>query len=165
MLLGSVYIRFFQDVGAGNTWLEAIFPYYRVKNSSLQIEQLAQWVLCQERPMTEMATYASNRWSKERNSVCGLFLFPQGFGGADKFETRLLIPSKMGGAVIGKKGCNIQQLRSDYNATIRFSQLREWSKANFSKSFPRVPDAPGPERIMSVTCEDLEVTNGSAGFS
>ena len=43
----------------------------------------------------------------------------QGFGGADKFETRLLIPSKMGGAVIGKKGCNIQQLRSDYNATIR----------------------------------------------
>ena len=30
---------------------------------------------------------------------------------------------------------------------------------------PRVPDAPGPERIMSVTCEDLEVTNGSAGSS
>ena len=72
----------------------------------------------------------------------------------------------MGGAVIGKKGCNIQQLRADYNATIRFSQLRaEWTKANFSNSFPRVPDAPGPERIMSVTCEDLEVTNGSAGFS
>ena len=107
-----------------------------IKNSPLQIKQLAQWVLCQERPMTEMATCASNRWwSKERNSVCGLFLFPQGFGGADKFETRLLIPSKMGGAVIGKKGCNIQQLRSDYNATIRFSQLRaEWTKANFSKS-------------------------------
>jgi heterogeneous nuclear ribonucleoprotein K len=62
----------------------------------------------------------------------------QGFGGGEKFETRLLIPSKMGGAVIGKKGCNIQQLRSDYNAMIR------------------VPDAPGPERIMSVTCEDLE---------
>ena len=63
---------------------------------------------------------------------------PQGFGGGDKFEARLLIPSKMGGAVIGKKGCNIQQLRSDYSAMIR------------------VPDAPGPERIMSVTCEDLE---------
>lgn len=47
----------------------------------------------------------------------------QGFGGADKFETRLLIPSKMGGAVIGKKGCNIQQLRSDYNATIRYLHL------------------------------------------
>ena len=47
----------------------------------------------------------------------------QGFGGADKFETRLLIPSKMGGAVIGKKGCNIQQLRSDYNATIRCDHL------------------------------------------
>ena len=47
----------------------------------------------------------------------------QGFGGADKFETRLLIPSKMGGAVIGKKGCNIQQLRSDYNATIRYLPL------------------------------------------
>ena len=47
----------------------------------------------------------------------------KGFGGADKFETRLLIPSKMGGAVIGKKGCNIQQLRSDYNATIRYLHL------------------------------------------
>ena len=43
----------------------------------------------------------------------------QGFGAGEKFETRLLIPSKMGGAVIGKKGCNIQQLRSDYNAMIR----------------------------------------------
>ena len=40
--------------------------------------------------------------------------------GIASMETRLLIPSKMGGAVIGKKGCNIQQLRSDYNATIRY---------------------------------------------
>ena len=55
-----------------------------------------------------------------------------------KFECRVLIPSKMGGAVIGKKGCNIQQLRTEYNAAIR------------------IPDAPGPERIMSITCEDLE---------
>lgn len=46
-------------------------------------------------------------------------LVKQGFGAGEKFETRLLIPSKMGGAVIGKKGCNIQQLRSDYNAMIR----------------------------------------------
>lgn len=58
------------------------------------------------------------------------------FGG--KFECRVLIPSKMGGAVIGKKGCNIQQLRTEFNAAIR------------------IPDAPGPERIMSITCEELE---------
>ena len=59
------------------------------------------------------------------------------FGGG-KFECRVLIPSKMGGAVIGKKGCNIQKLRTDFNAAIR------------------IPDAPGPERIMSITCETLE---------
>ena len=84
----------------------------------------------------------------------------QGFGGADKFETRLLIPSKMGGAVIGKKGCNIQQLRSDYNATIRWgANLCVTVKVTDTESCCRVPDAPGPERIMSVTCEDLEVTD------
>ena len=53
------------------------------------------------------------------------------------FEARILIPSKMGGAVIGKKGSNIQKLRADYNANIR------------------IPDAPGPERIMSITSEDI----------
>ena len=53
------------------------------------------------------------------------------------FECRLLIPSKMGGAIIGKKGSNIQKLRSDYNANIR------------------IPDAPGPERIMSISSEEL----------
>ena len=34
-------------------------------------------------------------------------------------ECRLLIPSKVGGAVIGKKGSNIQKLRADYSANIR----------------------------------------------
>jgi len=58
---------------------------------------------------------------------------------SNDFEARLLIPSKMGGAVIGKKGSNIQKLRADYNANIR------------------IPDAPGPERIMSITSEDLNV--------
>ena len=56
-----------------------------------------------------------------------------------EYECRLLIPSKMGGAVIGKKGCNIQKLRSEFNANIR------------------VPDAPGPERIMSINSDDLNV--------
>jgi len=58
---------------------------------------------------------------------------------SNDFEARLLIPSKMGGAVIGKKGSNIQKLRADYNANIR------------------IPDAPGPERIMSISSEDLNV--------
>merc|ERR1719394_944985 len=58
---------------------------------------------------------------------------------SNDFECRLLIPSKMGGAVIGKKGCNIQKLRGDYNANIR------------------IPDAPGPERVMSITADDLSI--------
>ena len=58
-------------------------------------------------------------------------------GGSGDTECRLLIPSKVGGAVIGKKGSNIQKLRADYSANIR------------------IPDAPGPERIMSVTAEDI----------
>ena len=37
-------------------------------------------------------------------------------------ECRLLIPSKMGGAVIGKKGSNIQKLRSEFSANIRISE-------------------------------------------
>lgn len=53
------------------------------------------------------------------------------------FEARILIPSKMGGAIIGKKGSNIQKLRADYNANVR------------------IPDAPGPERIMSISSEDI----------
>lgn len=52
-------------------------------------------------------------------------------------ECRLLIPSKMGGAVIGKKGSNIQKLRTEFSANIR------------------IPDAPGPERIMGITSEEL----------
>ena len=52
-------------------------------------------------------------------------------------ECRLLIPSKMGGAVIGKKGSNIQKLRSEFSASIR------------------IPDAPGPERIMGISSEEL----------
>ena len=53
------------------------------------------------------------------------------------FEARILIPSKMGGAIIGKKGSNIQKLRADHNANVR------------------IPDAPGPERIMSISSEDI----------
>ena len=56
---------------------------------------------------------------------------------AGEVECRLLIPSKMGGAVIGKKGSNIQKLRSEFSANIR------------------IPDAPGPERIMGITSEEL----------
>ena len=56
---------------------------------------------------------------------------------AGEVECRLLIPSKMGGAVIGKKGSNIQKLRSEFSANIR------------------IPDAPGPERIMGISSEEL----------
>ena len=60
-------------------------------------------------------------------------------GNPSDVECRLLIPSKVGGAVIGKKGGNIQKLRSDFD-----------SIANI-----RIPDAPGPERIMSVSASNV----------
>jgi len=54
------------------------------------------------------------------------------------FECRMLIPSKMAGSIIGKKGANIQMLRSEYSANIK------------------LPDSPGPERIFSVSAHDAE---------
>jgi len=55
-----------------------------------------------------------------------------------EFELRLLISSKMSGAVIGKKGCNIQKLREDF------------SDANI-----QIPDSPGPERVMRISADEL----------
>ena len=55
-----------------------------------------------------------------------------------KFETRLLIPSKIAGSIIGKAGANIQSLRNEFNANVR------------------VPDCPGPERVMTIQAEDSQ---------
>jgi len=56
----------------------------------------------------------------------------------NKFETRLLIPSKIAGSIIGKAGANIQCLRNEYNANVR------------------VPDCPGPERVMTIQADDAQ---------
>ena len=56
----------------------------------------------------------------------------------NKFETRLLIPSKIAGSVIGKAGANIQSLRNEFNANVR------------------VPDCPGPERVMTIQADDAQ---------
>ena len=57
---------------------------------------------------------------------------------SDKFEVRLLIPSKVAGSIIGKGGANIKKLRADNNAAVR------------------VPDCPGPERVMTVEADSEE---------
>merc|ERR1719470_198569 len=57
----------------------------------------------------------------------------------DKFEMRILVPSKMAGSVIGKGGQNIQKIRSDFQAQVR------------------IPDCPGPERVMSVVASDPDI--------
>jgi len=57
----------------------------------------------------------------------------------DKFEARLIIPSKVAGSLIGKGGANIQKLRSDNNATVR------------------IPDCPGPERVMTIEGDTIDV--------
>jgi len=70
-----------------------------------------------------------------------------GFGGKrqrggfndDKFEMRILVPSKMAGSVIGKGGKNIQKIRTEFEAQIR------------------IPDAPGPERVMAVVAANPEM--------
>ena len=56
----------------------------------------------------------------------------------NKFEARLLIPSKIAGSIIGKSGANIQTLRNEYNANVR------------------VPDCPGPERVMTIHADDAQ---------
>ena len=56
--------------------------------------------------------------------------------GVGRVEARVLVPSRMAGSVIGKGGANIQKLWSEYSAGVR------------------IPDCPGPERIMSVQVRD-----------
>ncbi|XP_040575490.1 heterogeneous nuclear ribonucleoprotein K-like [Lepeophtheirus salmonis] len=56
----------------------------------------------------------------------------------DKFEIRVLVPSKVAGSIIGKGGCNIQKLRNDNNAAVR------------------IPDCPGPERVMTIQTSDAD---------
>ena len=53
----------------------------------------------------------------------------------DKFEARMMIPSKVAGSIIGKGGANIQKLRADNSANVR------------------VPDCPGPERVMTILAD------------
>lgn len=50
----------------------------------------------------------------------------------DEEEVRLLIPSKMAGAIIGKAGHNIQKLRTEYQAQVN------------------VGDSTGPERVLTI---------------
>lgn len=50
----------------------------------------------------------------------------------DEEEIRLLIPSKMAGAIIGKAGHNIQKLRTEYQAQVN------------------VGDSTGPERVLTI---------------
>lgn len=72
----------------------------------------------------------------EENFSCGAGQKrPRGDG---EFEVRLLIPSKMAGSIIGRAGANIKELRSRNDANVR------------------VPDNPGPERIMWVQAKDCE---------
>ena len=63
---------------------------------------------------------------------------PQKRSRGDKARVRLMISSRVAGSIIGKGGANIQKLRADNNATVR------------------VPDCPGPERVMTVEADDEE---------
>lgn len=56
----------------------------------------------------------------------------------DRYEARLMIPSKVAGSIIGKGGANIQKLRTEHNANVR------------------VPDCPGPERVMTIQSDSVE---------
>jgi len=66
-----------------------------------------------------------------------------GYGGGKRargsgIRMRMMVPSKMAGSLIGKGGQNIKQLREEYSCNVR------------------IPDCPGPERIMEITAEDWE---------
>lgn len=53
----------------------------------------------------------------------------------DKSYLRVLVSSRVAGSIIGRGGANIKKLRTDNNARVR------------------VPDCPGPERVMSIEAE------------
>ncbi|XP_050089774.1 heterogeneous nuclear ribonucleoprotein K isoform X2 [Anopheles aquasalis] len=55
-------------------------------------------------------------------------------------EVRLLIPSKMAGAIIGKGGHNIQKLRTEYQAQVN------------------IGDCTGPERVLTIAADMETVT-------
>ncbi|XP_035790271.1 heterogeneous nuclear ribonucleoprotein K-like isoform X2 [Anopheles albimanus] len=55
-------------------------------------------------------------------------------------EVRLLIPSKMAGAIIGKGGHNIQKLRTEYQAQVN------------------IGDCTGPERVLTIAADMDTVT-------
>lgn len=59
---------------------------------------------------------------------------------SDEEEVRLLIPSKMAGAIIGKGGHNIQKLRTEYQAQVN------------------VGDCTGPERVITIGADMETVT-------
>uniref|UniRef100_F6X134 K Homology domain-containing protein n=1 Tax=Ciona intestinalis TaxID=7719 RepID=F6X134_CIOIN len=57
---------------------------------------------------------------------------------SDKIELRVLIPSHTAGAIIGKGGANIRDLRQEFNANVQ------------------VPDSHGFERIVSAVAKTIE---------
>lgn len=57
-------------------------------------------------------------------------------GGGPYVKIRLMIQSRVGGAIIGKGGRNIMGLRQDYQAKIS------------------VPDSPGPERVITIAANE-----------
>jgi len=60
-------------------------------------------------------------------------------GGGPHIKIRLLIQSRVGGAIIGKGGRNIMSLRQDHQAKIS------------------VPDSPGPERVITIAANEDSV--------
>lgn len=53
----------------------------------------------------------------------------------------ILLPSQSAGAIIGKAGSNINKLRQNYQATVN------------------VPDSQGPERVLSLACDDAVIVD------
>lgn len=65
--------------------------------------------------------------------------------GNEKYELRLLIPVNTAGALIGKGGSNIREMRSEFNGNIQ------------------LPDSEGYERIVTAVTQDLESLAKFAG--
>lgn len=61
-------------------------------------------------------------------------------GPTAKCELRIMVPSKMAGCLIGKGGANIQKLRTEYSCGVR------------------LPDCPGPERLLNISADEWEPT-------
>ena len=162
MLLGSVYISFFQDAGAGNAWQSSLITELKIphcRSSSWHNE------CCAKRDLWQRWQRARPTGDQKRGTLSVVYFhFLRDLAALTSLKHVCWSHPRWEALSLARR---VATFSSFDQTTMQLSGSRSCVQSGQKQipQNPRVPDAPGPERIMSVTCEDLEVTNGSAGFS